>query len=146
MEAALKLLAVRARSIGELRERLILRGVSREKAEDTISRLVEKGYLDDKTFSRERAETRLRLNNWGRNKIAAELRAKGVDPEIVKNTIEGIGEKEELFWASEALKKWLKRKGVAPPLDSELENKALRFLSSRGFPFHISIEALKNLS
>lgn len=65
---------------GDLKERP---GVSQVIAERVLSRLVEKGYVDDEKFARWWIENRNLKKGTSRRKLAAELSAKGVDKSIV---------------------------------------------------------------
>lgn len=66
---------------GELKERA---GVSQQIAERVFRRLVEKGYVDDENFARWWVENRNVRKGASARKLAAELRAKGVDEKIIE--------------------------------------------------------------
>lgn len=70
---------------GEIKERA---GVSEAIAERTFNRLVEKGYIDDEKFARWWVENRNVTKGSSSRKLAAELRAKGVDGKIIEMQLE----------------------------------------------------------
>jgi len=80
-EAALRLLAVRARSRAELERRLGPRGLPEEAVAVALDRLEAVGLVDDEAFAKEYAESRA-----GRGAdaavIARDLRARGVDTDL----------------------------------------------------------------
>lgn len=69
---------------GEFKER---EGASRENAERTFNRLVEKGYVSDEKFVKWWIESRHLTKGVSSRKLRAELRAKGVDSAIIQNAL-----------------------------------------------------------
>jgi regulatory protein len=78
-EAAIRLLAHRARSEAELRQRLARRDFAPALVDRTLAWLDERGYLDDRAFAEAFVRDRLRLRPRGRIGLIQELRRKGVD-------------------------------------------------------------------
>lgn len=145
-EAALGLLAVRARSRTELRRRLRARQLPEDVVEETLSALEGAGLVDDDAFARAFARDRIRFRPRGRAAIAAELRARGVAAQAAEAAVERVFEDEDtsdVSLAREAADAWVRR---APPAllaaargrDREARDKARRrlygYLSRRGFP------------
>jgi regulatory protein len=79
LEAALRFLEPRQRSIGEVRRRLSRVGYRDELVEGAIARLVELGMLDDEAFARSWIESRDRARPRGERALRIELARKGVD-------------------------------------------------------------------
>lgn len=86
MNRALNLLGHRARSEGEVRERLRRRGHDPGVIEGVLGRLRELGYLDDEEFARTAAREKSR--KYGPRRVTAELRRKGVDAETAHRAVE----------------------------------------------------------
>ncbi len=146
MERAYAILSYRQRSTSELETKLKDRGFAPDIIKQVCSRLQELGFLNDEKFARDFTASRIKNKNWGRIKINAALRAKGLPGEIIEKTINGISEGEELNAALTALSKWLRRKRYSP-LTRQNELKATRFLQSRGFTFsviHAALATTKN--
>lgn len=61
----------------------IRKGADKSVAERVFDRLVEKGHIDDERFARWWIENRNLKKGASRRKLVAELRAKGVDQEII---------------------------------------------------------------
>lgn len=76
-DVGLRLLARRAHSRHELRQRLARRGYPETEIEDAIVRLAELGYLDDRQFAA--GHVRRRSVVLGPLALSAELAARGVD-------------------------------------------------------------------
>ncbi len=74
----LRLLSFRPRTRAELEVRLLRRGFSPELREEILARAEEAGLVDDRAFARLYAEDRLSSRPCPRQRVVAELRAKGV--------------------------------------------------------------------
>lgn len=80
-EHALSFLTYRARSSVELEKRLREVGYGPAAVAETIKVLSAAGYLDDPSFAEQWIAERVRIKQYGRRRISAELVAKGIDPE-----------------------------------------------------------------
>jgi len=87
MEAAAQFLAVRSRSVAETRRRLLHLGFAAELTETVLDRLGRLGYLDDRVFARAWVESRDRSRPRGATALRQELRAKGVEEDVVRDTL-----------------------------------------------------------
>lgn len=87
LEAALRFLEPRERSIGEVRRRLSRVGYRDELVEGAIARLVELGMLDDQAFARTWIESRDRARPRGERALRFELARKGIDRQTADATI-----------------------------------------------------------
>ena len=88
LEAALRFLEPRQRSIGEVRRRLTRVGYRPDLVEGAIARLVELEMLDDAAFSRSWIESRDRARPRGERALRRELAIKGIEREVVDETME----------------------------------------------------------
>jgi regulatory protein len=88
LAAALRFLEERARSVHEVRRRLARAGYPPDSVEDTLTRLLELGMLDDQAFARAWVESRDRARPRGERALRAELRAKLVDDAIIEQVLE----------------------------------------------------------
>jgi len=85
------------------------RGAPPEVAATVVAELESRGYLDDAQFARRWVETRTGVRRLGSARLRAELRARGVDPELAEAAIrEMLGPDEELARALEAGRKRLR--------------------------------------
>src|SRR5437588_7678674 len=79
-EYAVKALAMRAHSTGELRRKLTQKAERTADIEDTISRLRDYGYLNDRRFAESYAGSRLENQGLGRSRVLRDLRQRNVSP------------------------------------------------------------------
>src|SRR5262245_25830751 len=87
---ALKILTGRARSIGEVKDKLRRRCQSNEDVEAVLTRLKECGYLDDSRFAEGYAAARLSGGRTGRNRVVRDLRQRRVAPALAQQTVEQV--------------------------------------------------------
>ena len=87
LDAALRFLEVRSRSVAEVRRRLTSAGYRAELVDGAIARLLELGMLDDEVFARLWVESRDRAHPRGERALLIELRHKGIDARIITATL-----------------------------------------------------------
>ena len=87
LEAAVRFLEARSRSVAEVRRRLTTAGYRTELVEAAIERLLELGMLDDEAFARLWVESRDRARPRGERALMVELRQKGIDAKIITATL-----------------------------------------------------------
>src|SRR5579859_2490150 len=95
LQAALRLLEQRPRSIVEMRERLQQKAFAPEQIEAALERLQHTGLLDDAAFARLWVENRLSFRPRGTGALRAELRRKGTDPALIAAALEDVQERDE---------------------------------------------------
>jgi len=120
---ALRLLARREHSRAELGRKLTPHAESQEALADLLSDLEARKHLSDERFASERVRQLAR--KYGVARIRQDLKARGVDPELVP----GMGEADEL----ERARAILVRKYREPAGTREERARRMRFLQSRGF-------------
>ncbi len=86
LDAALRFLEPRQRSVGEVRRRLTRVGYREDLVAAAIERLTELGMLDDEAFARAWVESRDRAHPRGQRALRQELAVKG----IARETIAGV--------------------------------------------------------
>ena len=144
MEYAILLLGRRAYSTAELRKKLMAREYSLPEISGVLEECIRRGFLDDRLYAENLAES-VYLRGGGKNKAIRKLRLKGIDREIIQNT---LSEQEEEPGKSEldaALSALARKKTVflREPDFRKRREKALRFLAGRGFSAAVAYEALQ---
>lgn len=87
LDAALRYLEPRSRSVAELRRHLETAGYRPALVAAAIERLLSLGMLDDAAFARHWIESRDRAHPRGERALRQELRLKGVDREIIDSAL-----------------------------------------------------------
>lgn len=87
------LLSRRPRSRRELTDRLRRRGIAEAVIERVLDDLTRRGFVDDAAFARYWVENRQANQPRGQRALAAELRAKGVEREVIDQAVTaGLGD------------------------------------------------------
>lgn len=88
LEAALRFLEARQRSVTEVRRRLTTAGYREDLITAALERLGDLGVLDDQAFATQWVESRDRARPRGERALRQELRQKGIDSETIAATLE----------------------------------------------------------
>ncbi len=128
-QKALHFLSFRARSEGEVRQRLLKQDFNETIIDAAIARLKEQGFLGDQQFASLWIENRSTFRPRSQRMLAMELRKKDVPEEVISSALEEADEDEILaFQAAERYAHRLKG------LDwLTFRKKLLGFLGRRGF-------------
>jgi len=141
---ALRLLNYRPRSTAEVRQRLRERGYDAEQIEAVVARLLGAGLLDDRAFARLWVENRLLNSPRGRQGLAAELRQKGVAPEVIAGVLDEAAEEQDE--AAQALELARGRARALAGLDRAAFFRRLQsFLARRGFSADIVLHVARQM-
>jgi regulatory protein len=79
----------------QLAELLTKRGVPDDAAEVVLDRFTEVGLIDDAAFARAWVSSRQSGRGLARRALSAELRAKGVEPEVAAEAVLAVGDDDE---------------------------------------------------
>ena len=142
MAAALRLIGQRARSVAELRTRLLRRDYPPAIVERVIARLKELRYLDDAAFAQRWIETRQRTSPRGAALLQRELRQHGIAGPVAEQAVASA--------AGDAYAQ--AHRAAAPRLarlaHADFEAFARRlggFLTRRGFPASVVYAVVRDL-
>ena len=141
-DAAIRLLTARPRSVREIEQRLRRKEFGDPTIERVIQRLRDWRYVDDEAFARFWVENRESNRPRGRRLLKQELRAKGVEREIVTNTIEDA-EIDEITGALEIARVKLR---AYKNLEPEVAKRRMgAFLGRRGYGYGVIKPVLTEL-
>ena len=84
------------RSHKEVKEKLYSYGLHRQETEESISQLIEEGYLNEERFAIQYAGGKFRMKQWGKVKIKYELKQKQVGDYCIKKALQQIDEDDYL--------------------------------------------------
>jgi regulatory protein len=79
----------------QLADLLATRGVPEDAAETVLDRFTDVGLIDDAAFARAWVSSRQSGRGLARRALSAELRAKGVDPEVAAEAVEAVDDDDE---------------------------------------------------
>jgi regulatory protein len=146
MNRAVKLLAAKPRSVGELRDRLLEKLWTNEEIVDgVIDKLKDYKYLDDDQFALNIAASKLRQRPQGKRKLQQTMSRKKLDREVMENAIAAAFEKypqEELIDA--AIEKRLRLKGK--PETREETKRLVDHLLRLGFDYELIRNKMKDVA
>jgi len=141
-DAAIRLLTARPRSVREIEQRLRRKEFDDPTIERVIERLRDWRYIDDEAFARFWVENRESNRPRGRRLLEQELRSKGIEREIVTNTIEDA-EIDEIAGALEIARTKLR---AYKDLEPEIVKRRLgAFLARRGYGYGVIKPVLTEL-
>jgi regulatory protein len=136
-------LKIRERSVGEMREKLTLKRVPKSVIDLTVEYLVNKKFLDDRTFTRNWIRYR-QARPFGAQRIRLELRQKGIDEEIIAEELSSAFDGTD---QSELLRDLASRRASRYKDDDPIKRKrkVFDFLVRRGFNLDVIKRAIKNI-
>ena len=99
-EAAARGLCLRAltgtpKTRQQLADLLATRGIPDEAAEAVLDRFTEVGLIDDAAFARAWVSSRSTGRGLARRALSAELRAKGIEPEVAAEAVDAVDDDDE---------------------------------------------------
>ena len=140
---ALRRLARRAHSEGELTRKMARAGYPDDEIVETIDFLRARGYLDDVTFARDFARARANRRRWGPARIETALRALALAEQPIKAALAEVFPFGEREVCERALLRFLarERRSLSP---AKRKARAYRHLLSRGFAPETAHELVSN--
>ena len=122
-----RILAVRAQTVTELRQKLARRAVSSSDVDEAIRRLKDNGYLNDQRFAESFATWRRDSEGFGKTRVVHDLMARRVAPEVAKKAAEAAySAADEIAMIEVYLKRKFRGK-VLPALFREEKHLAAAF-------------------
>lgn len=139
LQLAYRALNQRERTVAELRTVLERKRVEPAAIDAAVCELQEQGFLDDARYAQRFADDKRALDHWGSDRIARDLRRRGVAPVHVEAAVASRGRADELETAVLLLAKRLR----TPPSDDRERNRAWRLLIQRGYESELAYEAVR---
>ncbi|HAL62830.1 MAG TPA: hypothetical protein DCO93_00130 [Clostridiales bacterium] len=128
-EKALRLLAFRAHSEKELLEKLKRAGAKTEDLPPVVEFLKEYGFLNDAEYAVHLAKDLQNIKKYGKRRIVAELKSKGINAAYIDAAISELSEEEE-----DTLLPLVRRK-LGGNFEKKNIDKAIRYFIYRGYEF-----------
>lgn len=129
----LRLLTARARTRAELAGKLTKRGYPDEVSSRVLDRLTAVGLVDDADFAEQWVRTRRVHAGKGKRALAAELRTKGVDDEVIAAALADIDAGAERDRAEQLVRTKLRREKLDGDDDLKVSRRLVAMLARRGY-------------
>jgi regulatory protein len=140
IELAWQAVGKRERTVSELRGLLERKRAEPDAIDAAVAELTAAGVLDDARYAALFAEDRRVRERWGSERIARDLRRRGVDPGVIERTLSSSGRDDELDAAVALL---AERFPVAPTGDRD-RNRAWQMLVRKGYEPELAYEAVRS--
>lgn len=142
MQVALAYLGVAARTRAEVERKLKRSGFHETTVAAVLEDLERSSLLDDRAFALAWVESRSRSRKLGHVRLGAELRRKGVAPEIIAEALASLTAESELEQARTLAKTLL---GGADPADPKVRRRLAGYLLRRGHGWDTIEEVLADI-
>lgn len=124
-------------------QKVMRQGLSHEAAQRIADRLTDDGFINEERYIRAFVHDKFLFDHWGRRKILAALRQKGVAGTVADDQLSQINEKEYL----QTLKNLLlaRNRQINEPNNSKRFQKLLAFAAGRGFEIDLAYSVLEEI-
>ena len=140
----LRLLTVRARTRAELAGQMAKRGYPDDAAQAVLERLEAVGLIDDEDFAEQWVRSRQVNAGKGKRALAAELRTKGVDDEVIATALEGIDAGVERVRAEQLVERRLRREVLGGDDDPKVMRRLVGMLARRGYSQSMAVAVVND--
>jgi regulatory protein len=138
----LRLLTARARTRAELAGQLTKRGYPDDVSAQVLDRLTDVGLVDDGDFAEQWVRSRRANAGKGKRALAAELRTKGVDNEVITAALADIDACAERERAEQLVDEKLRRERLTDD-DAKLARRMVGMLARRGYSQTMAFDVVK---
>jgi regulatory protein len=140
----LRLLTARARTRAELAGQLTKRGYPDDVSDRVLDRLADVGLIDDEDFAEQWVRSRRMNAGKGKRALAAELRTKGVDGEIIAGALADIDAGAERQRAEQLVADKLRRERLTDEAeDVKVMRRLVGMLARRGYGQSMALDVVK---
>jgi len=140
----LRLLTARARTRSELEGQLTKRGFPDEVSNRVLDRLAQVGLVDDPDFAEQWVSSRRTNAGKGKRALAAELRTKGVDNDVITAALADIDAGVERERAEQLVRDKLRRGKLGDDDDTKVARRLVGMLARRGYNQTMALDVVKD--
>jgi len=140
----LRLLTARARTRAELEGQLAKRGYPYDVSKRVLDRLTQVGLIDDADFAEQWVRSRRANAGKGKRALAAELRTKGVDNDVITAALDGIDAGAERQRAEKLVRDRLRREKLGDDDDAKIARRLAGMLARRGYNQTMAFDVVKD--
>ena len=138
----LRLLTARARTRAELAGQLTKRGYPDDVSAKVLDRLTEVGLIDDADFAEQWVQSRRANASKGKRALAAELRTKGLDDDVIAAALNGIDASSERDRAVTLVQTRLRRENLVGD-QAKVARRLVGMLARRGYSETMCFDVVK---
>jgi regulatory protein len=139
-QRAIKFMNYRPRTESEIRQNLQKHNVPEPVQADVIQRLKQAGLLDDRRFADAWVENRADLHPRSRRALAYELKQRGVDQQLIQQSLEQVDDDQSAYQAA------MRKSRKLQELDwQDFRKKMFGFLARRGFNYETSAPVVERV-
>lgn len=120
-------------------------GLNREESEKVIEKLEEEDFLNDERFALTYAGSKFRILHWGKLKIRAGLRSKGVVDNFIAQALDSIDEEQYLQCLRDLITAKLTTLKAIKDIRI-VKQKVFSYLASKGFEENLIFQEIKNIN
>lgn len=131
------------RSTGEAAKKLAEWGISSDDAEQIISSLVSRRFIDDRRYCHAYVKDKFRFARWGKRKIYASLSLKRIDRSLIAEALDEIDEDEYASTLQTLIKARAATMSDASTYDGR--TRLFRYAASRGFEPELISRVLRTI-
>jgi regulatory protein len=140
----LRLLTARARTRAELEGHLTKRGYPEDVSDRVLNRLAQVGLIDDIDFAEQWVQSRRVNAGKGKRALAAELRTKGVDNDVITAVLADIDAGAERQRAEQLVRDKLRREKLVDDDDAKVTRRLVGMLARRGYSQTMAFDVVKD--
>ena len=137
----LRLLTARARTRAELEGQLAKRGYPDEVSQRVLDRLAKVGLVNDEDFAEQWVRSRRVNAGKGKRALAAELRNKGVDNDVITAALADIDAGAERERAEQLVRDKLRREKLGDD-DTKVARRLVGMLARRGYSQPMALDVV----
>lgn len=116
-------------------------GATPATADRIVQHLIDERYIDERRYVRLYCQGKLRIQRWGRNKMAWELRGKGIADALIAEGLDSLSPEEYAATLDKVAQ--AKRATLRGDDDYEKQRKLTAYLLSRGFTMEEIRDSIK---
>lgn len=128
---------------GDIRKKLQHWGVSGDDENKIVGTLVKENFINEERYSKAFVRDKFRHNKWGKAKIAAQMKAKGITDDIIRTALIEIDNEEYIDTIKNLIA--AHRKSIKAKNQFDMKGKLLRYGLSKGFESSLLYDLLNEM-
>lgn len=135
----LRLLTARSRTRAQLAGQLAKRGYPDDVADAVLDRLAAVGLINDADFAEQWVQSRRVRTGKANRVLAAELKTRGVDADVIAEALDGVDAADERARAERLVAQKLRRESLVDSDDNKVMRRLVGMLARRGYSQSVAV-------